>query len=410
MSDYIFNNFPNDDNNDNNDEEKITLDFDKIDSQNNHGPTRYKRKKSSVAYFIVFMFILLIFFSISAIFFINYYNHSNNKYTYSDNKVYTVASNVSASSTDVVTPTSGEYMTIAQAAALVKDTVVEVRTQYVVQSRYYQYVQSGAGSGVIIGTFDGGYYIVTNAHVIETSSNGIASDISIRTTDGKEYVVEDVIGSNSYKDIAVLSIVTNDTLKVAPIVGASEPILGEEVIVIGNPLGQLGGTLTNGIISALDREITIDGSTLNLLQTNAEISPGNSGGGMFNLKGELIGIVNAKSTGSDVEGLGFAIPIDDASDTIVRLISKGSGSLGIQAVEVTSRTGTNVYVHSLLTDQDNPFEVYDIILSMDDQPIESITDYNKFMSEKDPGDVINVKVNRNNKVIELQVTVYKVIN
>ena len=84
--------------------------------------------------------------------------------------------------------------------------------------------------------------------------------------------------------------------------------VGEEVIAVGNPLGELGGTVTNGIVSALDREISVDGTTMNLLQTNAAINPGNSGGGLFNMKGELVGIVNAKSSGSGIEGLGFSNP------------------------------------------------------------------------------------------------------
>lgn len=104
---------------------------------------------------------------------------------------------------------------------------------------------------------------------------------------------------------------------------SSQLVLGQEIVVIGNPLGKLGGTVTKGIISALDREITIDNQTMNLLQTDAAINGGNSGGGMFNMYGELVGIVNAKSSGIGIEGLGFAIPIDDAKSVINDLIDNG---------------------------------------------------------------------------------------
>ena len=92
---------------------------------------------------------------------------------------------------------------------------------------------------------------------------------------------------------------------------------------MGNPLGELGGTVTDGIISALDREVTVENQTMNLLQTNAAVSPGNSGGGLFNERGELIGIVNAKSSGQNAEGLGFAIPVNTAIQVAEELINNG---------------------------------------------------------------------------------------
>ena len=115
--------------------------------------------------------------------------------------------------------------------------------------------------------------------------------------------------------------------------------MGEGVIAIGNPLGELGGTVTNGIVSALAREVEIDGQAMTLLQTNAAVNPGNSGGGLFNMKGELIGVVNAKSGGDNVENIGFAIPIDAAYDIACELITHGYVTgrveLGLSLVDVT---------------------------------------------------------------------------
>ena len=173
--------------------------------------------------------------------------------------------------------------------------------------------ESGSGSGVII-TEDG--YIVTNYHVISGYKN-----VAVYTQDGTKYDAT-LIGSDSQTDLAVLKI--EATGLTAATLGNSVNInIGETVLAIGNPLGTLMSTVTNGIISGVNREVTIDGHTMNLIQTNAAINPGNSGGGLFNTNGELIGVVNAKSMGIEVEGLGFAIPIDTAKSVINDLISQG---------------------------------------------------------------------------------------
>lgn len=213
----------------------------------------------------------------------------------------------------------------------IKNTVVEISTQYAVLNN--QFVKSGAGSGVIVGKYEGGlekstntekgYYIITNAHVIEDALSSASSVITVTLTDGTKYDAT-VVGSDSLGDIAVLKIKESKELQCAVFANDSYNLrVGDEVIAIGNPLGQLGGTVTNGYISALDREITIDGNKMNLLQTDAPINPGNSGGGLFNMRGELVGIVNAKSTGTDIEGLGFAIPSKDALSIFEDFINLG---------------------------------------------------------------------------------------
>lgn len=208
-----------------------------------------------------------------------------------------------------------------EVAAKISPSVVAITTEQVVtsQSWYGSYVSSGAGSGVII-TSDG--YILTCAHVIEG-----ADTITVTLEDGTEYTAE-VVGSDTADDIAVIKIDATD-LTAAEIGDSDSAEVGETVYADGNPNGTLSGTITSGILSALNREITVevsDGvtSTLTVLQTSAAVSPGNSGGGLFNAKGQLIGIVNAKSSSEDSEGLGFAIPINTAMEIANDIINNGA--------------------------------------------------------------------------------------
>ena len=199
-------------------------------------------------------------------------------------------------------------------------------------SYFGQYITDDAGSGVII-TENG--YILTCAHVIDGATN-----VNVKMNNGLSYPAK-VVGSDSVTDVAVLKIEGENFPFV--VVGDSDKLtVGELAVAIGNPLGELGGTVTNGIISALDREVKIEEQSYNLLQTNAAINPGNSGGGLFNINGELIGIVNAKSSGEGIEGLGFAIPVNDALEVAEQLINfgyiKGRPRLGIYVMEITSST------------------------------------------------------------------------
>ena len=171
----------------------------------------------------------------------------------------------------------------------------------------------GSGSGVIV-TSDG--YIVTNNHVVEG-----ADAIKVHLEDGTEYPAT-LIGTDSYTDLAVIKIDATG-LPAATLGNSGDMLVCDTVYAIGNPLGVLASSVSEGIISGLDRVIEIEGQEMTLMQTTAAVNPGNSGGGLFNSKGELIGIVNAKSSGTDVEGLGFAIPIDSAKQIIMDLIDLG---------------------------------------------------------------------------------------
>ncbi len=212
------------------------------------------------------------------------------------------------------------------------DSVVEITTETVKTGVFaQQYIDSGAGSGVIV---DAKGIIVTNHHVIDG-----ATKISVSLRDGTTYNAT-LLGSDAELDVALLEITPDKTLTAAIFGDSSTLMVGQRTVAIGNPLGQLGGSVTEGIISALNRDVVIDGQTMSLLQTDTAINPGNSGGGLFDSNGNLIGIVNAKSSGSEIEGLGFAIPINDVIDVIGDLSEygyvRGRVDLGVTFIDVES--------------------------------------------------------------------------
>ncbi len=186
-------------------------------------------------------------------------------------------------------------------------SVVIIRVTETTVSYGQEYVSSGAGSGVI---FDSNGYIVTNYHVVGENTK----TISVELYDGSVYDGTYIYG-DKYVDLSVIKIEKSDCVA-ARIGDSSQMGLGQIVVAIGNPLGY-GLTVTPGVVSALQRSVTIDNTTMTLMQTSAAINSGNSGGGLFNLDGELIGIVNAKVGGTSVEGMGFAIP----SSTVVKSLN-----------------------------------------------------------------------------------------
>ena len=294
--------------------------------------------------------------------------------------------------------------TVATVASLALPSVVEIRTEAVVNNSFYgQYVTEGAGSGVIIST-DG--YIVTNNHVISGASN-----ITVRLNNGDEHKAT-LIGKDAQTDIAVIKIEA-ENLTPAIMGESTNLVIGELTVAIGNPLGELGGTVTDGIISALDREITVEGESMVLLQTNAAVSPGNSGGGLFNAKGELIGIVNAKSSGSSVEGLGFAIPITTAKPVIKDLIEKGHvtgrPSIGITVIDITSdyqryMYGVNEYGVYIQQAINQELMAGDRIIAIDGNSISTSSDIKSVLHGHAVGDKLTVTVSRKNKIVDVEVT------
>ena len=267
---------------------------------------------------------------------------------------------------------------------------------------FSQYVSSGAGSGVIIAQEGQIGYIVTNNHVIEG-----ATSIIVRLKDGTE-LSANLVGTDSMTDLAVLTVSTEKKLTVAVLGDSDSLVVGQEVIAIGNPLGELGGTVTNGIVSALEREVKIDGENMTLLQTNAAVNPGNSGGGLFNMRGELIGVVNAKSSGDDVEGLGFAIPVNTVHEIITELIEhgyvRGRPALGITVSIARQQYFMQVVSYIYVTDPGTTaLQVNDILYAIEGSEITSSEDIASAISGKSVGDKVEIVVLRNNKEVTVEV-------
>lgn len=337
------------------------------------------------------------------------------------------ASDDQQSSSGTVNPSTGvvlvpdslgtkEKGTIADVVTKVADSVVEITTEFAnVDSFYYT---EGAGSGVII---DEKGYLLTNNHVIEDDSYGVADKITVRLSNGNEYEAK-LVGTDTDTDIAVLKI-DAEGLVAAEIGTSSGLAVGEEIVIIGNPLGTLGGTVTNGIISALDREITVGNETMNLLQTNAAVNPGNSGGGMFNLAGELVGIVNAKYSDSGIEGLAFAIPMDDviyvANEILEYGYVRGRTSLRISVIEIDSYSkatyyrvnSLGLYVYSAEEGfNDDVLKNGDRIAQIDDVEITSYADIKAILKSHKVGDTLTAVIVRNGRYSTVTLTCYERTN
>ena len=314
------------------------------------------------------------------------------------------------SNTPAIPAAVSEAMTVSQIVDAVSESVVEINTNVETTNFFMQQVTAqAAGSGVII---QENGYIVTNCHVVEG-----ASDITVRLKNGESYPAK-LIGSDSQTDLAVIKIEA-EGLKVSPMGNSSALQVGEEAIAIGNPLGELGGTVTNGIVSALDREITVGNETMTLLQTNAAISPGNSGGGLYNNKGELIGIVVAKASDSNAEGLGFAIPIDIVKDVTTDLIANGyvtgRGELGVSVINISNQQAafmyrvpqTGVYVAGIQDGsaaQQAGLKTADGILAVEDVEISSSDDLRKELQKHKAGDSVQLTILRDGRKETVSVT------
>lgn len=306
-------------------------------------------------------------------------------------------------------PVSESDADLVEVIAAVANTVVEITTESVTTgSSMQQYVTTGAGSGVIMGenAVSGETVIITNNHVIEG-----ATSVKVTLRSGESYVAE-VIAADERTDVAVVKI--KETGLEAAVLGNSDNLrVGESAIAIGNPLGSLGGTVTNGIISALDREIYVDGNKMTLLQTNAAINPGNSGGGLFNMRGELVGIVNAKSSGEDIEGLGFAIPVNTAKEVAKQLIELGyvpgrtSAGITVQYGRLAQSMTYGLYVTEVKYSE-SPFVLYDRIVSVGGKVMEgssAATTFNETIDTLEIGSTVEVIVVRDGKTETLSVTV-----
>ena len=324
------------------------------------------------------------------------YTHLGNNDEPSSKTGITYSNESSPSATTTVSSNESKTgLTTSEVAAKASPSVVEIVTE-VTSTQYGMfggtYTSQAAGSGVIISK-DG--YIITNNHVVED-----ANSITVTTYDNKQYNADEELSAATVGDSSKLQ-------------------AGDTAVVIGNPLGTLGGTVTDGIISSPSREMVINNQSMELIQTNAEINSGNSGGGLFDGNGNLVGIVNAKdsgttSSGTVIEGIGFAIPINSAMKVADELIQYGKvidrATLGVYLQEVSSNYFNytpGLYITGTANGsgaEKAGLKAYDRIVSADGNEINSQSDLTKVLRDKNVGDTISLTIERNGKQMDVQVT------
>lgn len=313
---------------------------------------------------------------------------------------------------------SGDTYTVAQIAEQCKSSVVAITNQSVqeVQTMFgtMQQQSTGSGSGVIIGKNDTELLIATNNHVVSG-----AESLTVCFNDDKDAVFDAKIkGTDADNDLAVIAIKLSDisedvlnSISVATLGDSTQMEVGDQVVAIGNALG-FGQSVTSGVISALDREVTIDGTTATLMQTDAAINPGNSGGALFNMKGEVIGINSAKYASDQVEGMGFAIPMAKAQGIIENLMNQETrdkltsdyGFLNITGQDVSSDVAEmygipeGVYV-SGTTDggaaANAGIQKGDIITKLGNTTITSISQLKEELQYYKAGETVEITLQRN---------------
>ena len=302
-----------------------------------------------------------------------------------------------------------KLLSVVEIAQKVGPTVVGINTKVQMQSFFgIPTMQDGSGSGIIISA-DG--YVVTNNHVIEG-----ASEITVLLSDGKEYPAK-LIGGDARTDLAVLKI-EGQNFPYAILGNSSELQVGELAVAIGNPLGnELAGSVTGGYISALNRSITVDDQRFNLIQTDAAINPGNSGGALVNNYGEVIGINSVKMSASGVEGIGFAIPIDEAKPIIEDLKNggyvKGRPVIGIAGRNVTKQDSqyygipVGIYVLELTpysAAEKAGIKTSDVITEIDGVKVETIDELNAEKEKHKAGDRVTLTVIRGEDTLKIKLT------
>ena len=307
---------------------------------------------------------------------------------------------------------NGTKMTAAEVYKNNVNSTVGITTEITTNYFGYKTTAAASGSGFIV-TDDG--YIVTNYHVIEG-----ANKVKVTTYDNTSYDAE-IVGSDETNDIAVLKI---DATGLTPVtLGDSEALsVGDDVVAIGNPLGELTFTLTSGVVSAMDRQITTSNSVMmNLIQTDCAINSGNSGGALFNMYGEVVGVTNAKyssnsSTEASIDNIGFAIPINTVKTIVTSLIENGYVSkpyIGVSVESVSSDMVSYGIPEGAVVREvtkDSPAEAAgiqenDIITKINDTDITSSSDMVTLVRKASKGDELKLHIYRQGKEVDVTVTV-----
>ena len=315
---------------------------------------------------------------------------------------------------NTVTVDTGKEMTAAEVYAANVNSTVGITTSITTNYWGFQTTSAAAGSGFIL-TEDG--YIVTNAHVIADGQS-----VLVVLADARQYEAE-LVGFDSAEDLAVLKAVDAEDLPTAVLGDSDECWVGDTVYAIGNPLGvELRGTLTQGIISAIDRRVTMDGKAMTMLQTTAALNNGNSGGPLINEYGQVIGIntmkIGAFTDSAGVEGLGFAIPSSTVKEVAEQLISQGyvSGrpTLGLEGESLSSfdqyyyRLPAGLYITDVDRSSDaaaKGIEEGDILLSVNGTNVTTMDALNGAVYNLDVGDTVEVVIYRSGKQYRVSLTV-----
>ena len=305
------------------------------------------------------------------------------------------------------------------------DVIEKVNSSVVGVLVYANGTASGSGSGVVYRVDGKTAYIITNAHVVSG-----ATDVQV-VFSNKESVNATIVGSDTYSDIAVLKLTADFDMTAIKCGDSSLLDQGETVLAIGSPLGiEYAGTVTQGIVSGIDRTVSVDLNDdgqedwdMNVIQTDAAINPGNSGGALVNMAGELVGITSMKLSNTSVEGMGFALPINDVITSVEQIIENGKVTrpqIGISGVSLSGYLSYQLRYYRINTDLTDGIYVSrvtsggaaskagiqegDIIVKFDGK---EVTTYKSFLTElysKEPGDKVSVVVNRNGTEKTIEVT------
>lgn len=311
-----------------------------------------------------------------------------------------------AKALNVAQVNTDKEMTPAEIYAANVNSTVGIRTSMETNYFGYRTMAAAAGSGFILSD-DG--YIITNYHVVED-----AEEIKVTTYDNKEYDAE-LIGYDEDNDLAVLKIDAKDLVPV--ILGDSDNLnVGDSVIAIGNPLGELTFSLTQGAVSALNRSITFGNTSMDLIQTDCAINSGNSGGALFNSHGEVIGITNAKysgdSTSASIDNIGFAIPINNVSSIITSIIEDGyivKPYIGVRVYDLEGYPGQTQGAAVYSVEEGSPadkagLQKDDVITAVNGKDITSQTELRAILGRGQEGDSYKLTVLRDGETLELDVT------
>jgi len=367
-----------------------------------------------------------------------FYSIVSGKFNFSSNGVLNNNnSNVEIKYSETTEPIEGVYITdVSEIVENVMPSIVAITSKTLVNTGYYgffyygtQQYQEGAGSGIIIAKTDSELLILTNNHVVEDAEELVVTFID------DENVNATIKGTSSKKDVAVISVKLNDIksstlekIRLATLGNSNNLKVGQGVVAIGNALGY-GQSVTTGVVSALNREVTIDDITNKMIQIDAAINGGNSGGALLNSVGEVIGINSAKYSSSSytdsasIEGMGFAIPISDITE-LIETLSNGEedtngGKIGITGREINEQYAKaynmpqGFYITSIEEGTDaakSGLEIGYIIVKIDDEEVETYNDLSNYLYTKKPGDKVTLTVSyasgRQYKEKEIEVTLY----